>query len=57
MHLSVVVPAHNEELLLPNTLAAIDVAAHQVDGDVEVIVADADGGGRPRTTDRRAGAD
>jgi glycosyltransferase involved in cell wall biosynthesis len=38
MHFSVVVPAHNEELLLPNGLGAIDVAAEQVEGDVEVIV-------------------
>ena len=38
MHFSVVVPAHNEALLLPNGLRAIDVAAGQVDGAVEVIV-------------------
>ena len=35
---SVVVPAHNEELLLPNGLRAIGAAAERVDGDVEVIV-------------------
>ncbi|MGZ6964961.1 MAG: glycosyltransferase [Acidimicrobiia bacterium] len=38
MDFSVVVPAHNEELLLPKGLAAIDVAANRVDGGVEVIV-------------------
>jgi glycosyltransferase involved in cell wall biosynthesis len=38
MHFSVVVPAHNEALLLPKGLRAIDVAAEQVDGAVEVIV-------------------
>jgi glycosyltransferase involved in cell wall biosynthesis len=38
MNFSVVVPAHNEELLLTNGLHAIDVAAEQVAGDVEVIV-------------------
>jgi glycosyltransferase involved in cell wall biosynthesis len=35
---SVVVPAHNEELLLPRALRAIEAAAERVDGDVEVIV-------------------
>jgi glycosyltransferase involved in cell wall biosynthesis len=38
MNFSVVVPAHNEELLLPNALRAIGVAAEQVHGAVEVIV-------------------
>jgi glycosyltransferase involved in cell wall biosynthesis len=38
MDFSVVVPAHNEELLLPDALKAIAVAANAVDGDVEVIV-------------------
>ena len=38
MHFSVVVPAHNEELLLPRALSAIDAAAQQVAGEVEVIV-------------------
>jgi glycosyltransferase involved in cell wall biosynthesis len=38
MQFSVVVPAHNEELLLPNALKSIDVAADQVERDVEVIV-------------------
>jgi glycosyltransferase involved in cell wall biosynthesis len=37
-HFSVVIPAHNEELLLPRALAAIDRAADQADGAVEVIV-------------------
>lgn len=37
MRFSVVVPAHNEELLLPRCLDAIDVAAGQVDGDVEIV--------------------
>jgi glycosyltransferase involved in cell wall biosynthesis len=35
---SVVVPAHNEELLLPNGLRLIDLAAAQVDDDVEIVV-------------------
>ena len=34
MQFSVVVPAHNEELLLPEGLAAIETAAGQVGGDV-----------------------
>ena len=38
MRFSVVVPAHNEELLLPDALGAVDIAAERVDGDVEVIV-------------------
>ncbi len=38
MNFSVVVPAHNEELLLPDGLRAIGVAAEHVEGDVEVIV-------------------
>ena len=38
MQFSVVVPAHNEERLLPRGLAAIDVAAGQIETDVEVIV-------------------
>jgi glycosyltransferase involved in cell wall biosynthesis len=38
MDFSVVVPAHNEELLLPDALKAIAVAADAVDGEVEVIV-------------------
>lgn len=36
--LSVVVPAHNEQSLLPRALSAIDAAAARVDGDVEVVV-------------------
>jgi glycosyltransferase involved in cell wall biosynthesis len=35
---SVVVPAHNEEVLLPDGLRAIAAAAKNVAGDVEVIV-------------------
>lgn len=35
---SVIVPAHNEELLLPRGLRAIDAAAGHVEGDVQVIV-------------------
>jgi glycosyltransferase involved in cell wall biosynthesis len=38
MRFSVVVPAHNEELLLPAALAAIAEAAAGVTGEVEVIV-------------------
>ena len=38
MNFSVVIPAHNEELLLANGLRAIEVAAEQVDSTVEVIV-------------------
>jgi len=38
MRFSVVVPAHNEELRLPEALRSIALAAAQVDGDVEVIV-------------------
>jgi glycosyltransferase involved in cell wall biosynthesis len=38
MRFSVVVPAHNEESLLPHALRAIAIAAELVDGDVEVIV-------------------
>lgn len=38
MDFSVVVPAHNEELLLPDALTAIAVAADAVNGAVEVIV-------------------
>jgi glycosyltransferase involved in cell wall biosynthesis len=38
MQFSVVVPAHNEELLLPNGLRAIAAAAARIDGDVEVVV-------------------
>lgn len=38
MRFSVVVPAHNEELLLPKGLAAIAAAAERYRGDVEVIV-------------------
>jgi glycosyltransferase involved in cell wall biosynthesis len=38
MQFSVVVPAHNEERLLPRSLAAIERASALVDGDVEVIV-------------------
>lgn len=34
----VVVPAHNEELLLPRCLAALEVAASAVAADVEIIV-------------------
>jgi glycosyltransferase involved in cell wall biosynthesis len=35
---SVVVPAHNEELLLPRCIAAISDASEAVDGGVEIIV-------------------
>jgi glycosyltransferase involved in cell wall biosynthesis len=35
---SVVVPAHNEEVLLPAGLAAIGAAAEQVPGEVETVV-------------------
>jgi glycosyltransferase involved in cell wall biosynthesis len=38
MRFSVVVPAHNEERLLPIALAAIEVAAGEVEDEVEVIV-------------------
>jgi glycosyltransferase involved in cell wall biosynthesis len=38
MRFSVVVPAHNEELLLPHALASIAAAAGGVAGAVEVIV-------------------
>ena len=38
MRFSVVVPAHNEELLLPSGLAAIAAAAERAPGRVEVIV-------------------
>jgi glycosyltransferase involved in cell wall biosynthesis len=38
MWFSVVVPAHNEELLLPDGLAAIAAAATRISGEVEVIV-------------------
>jgi glycosyltransferase involved in cell wall biosynthesis len=38
VNFSVVVPAHNEERLLPGGLAAIASAATEVDGAVEVIV-------------------
>ena len=38
MRFSVVVPAHNEELLLPRGLAAIAAAAERTPGEVEVIV-------------------
>jgi len=37
-HFSVVIPAHNEQMLLPRALAAIDRAADQVAESVEVIV-------------------
>jgi glycosyltransferase involved in cell wall biosynthesis len=39
VQISVLVPARDEELVLPACLAAIGVAAQQVDGDVEVVVA------------------
>ncbi len=48
MRFSVVVPAHNEEALLPRGLAAIAAAAQHVDGGVEVIVV------ANRCTDRTA---
>jgi glycosyltransferase involved in cell wall biosynthesis len=35
---SVIVPAHNEERLLPRGLAAIELARERIDGGVEVIV-------------------
>jgi glycosyltransferase involved in cell wall biosynthesis len=38
VHFSVVVPAHNEELLLPRCIAAITRAATGVEGDVELVV-------------------
>jgi len=38
MRFSVVVPAHNEERLLPNGLAAIDVAANVARADVEAVI-------------------
>jgi hypothetical protein len=38
MKFSVVVPAHNEEALLPRGLRAITAAAERTAGDVEVIV-------------------
>lgn len=38
MNFSVVVPAHNEEVLLPSALRAVAGAAARVDGAVEVIV-------------------
>jgi glycosyltransferase involved in cell wall biosynthesis len=38
MRFSVVVPAHNEELLVPNGLAAIAAASARSSGEVEVIV-------------------
>jgi glycosyltransferase involved in cell wall biosynthesis len=38
MRFSVVVPAHNEERVLANSLAAIQSAAGYVDGPVEIIV-------------------
>ena len=47
--ISFVVPAHNEELLLGRTLAAIHAAARRVGRPYEVIVADDD------STDRTAG--
>ena len=36
-HFSVVIPAHNEQLLLPRALAAIHRAADQVAESVELI--------------------
>ena len=48
MKFSVVIPAHNEEALLPRGLAAIRAAALNVDGPVEVIVV------ANRCTDRTA---
>lgn len=48
MKFSVVVPAHNEEALLPRGLAAIRAGAAEVDGPVEVIVV------ANRCTDRTA---
>jgi len=38
MDFSVVIPAHNEELLLANGLRAIEIAAEHASGTVEVIV-------------------
>src|SRR5258708_29441909 len=38
--LSFIVPAHNEELLLGKTLAAIHVAAREAGADYEGVVAD-----------------
>jgi glycosyltransferase involved in cell wall biosynthesis len=38
MRCSLVVPAHNEELLLPRALRSIAAATARADGDVEVIV-------------------
>jgi glycosyltransferase involved in cell wall biosynthesis len=38
MRFSVVIPAHNEQVLLPRALRSIAAAAARVDGDVEVIV-------------------
>ena len=38
MRYSVVVPAHNEEMLLPDGLRAIAIAAERIESDVEVIV-------------------
>jgi len=38
MDFSVVVPAHNEELLLPDALESIGIAARAVSGRVEIIV-------------------
>jgi glycosyltransferase involved in cell wall biosynthesis len=40
MRFSVIIPAHNEEALLPRALGALEVAAGRVDGQTEVIVVD-----------------
>jgi glycosyltransferase involved in cell wall biosynthesis len=40
MRFSVVIPAHNEEALLPRALGAVEVAAGRVDGVTEVVVVD-----------------
>ena len=54
--ISFIIPAHNEELLLPATLGAIDDAAKLLDEPYEVVVADDASTDRTADVGRSGGA-